>query len=427
MCVILVKPSGVLLPEKDKLENCFENNDDGAGFMFCRDSFVHIRKGFMKFTDFYTAYEKENFDRNDVIICHFRVATSGGTCPENTHPFPASSQDEQLRKLKICTNTGVAHNGILGRGEGNLSDTMVMIKTVLADKYILNSISSPGILALLDSHLSTSKVILAFGDGRVYRLGSRDWYLDKGVFYSNTSYREKRVKTYCYTTGTSARELGMYAGYGGWGFNSYDYQQANEKSYTSPVSSFSNLSDNDKKILTYLVSTVLLNAHKYKDVKFTESIIKEIINKDFPGSGIQLSQSDNVVVQSEVKINTEVTEDAAAVKTVVTVLKEDVKEDVKGNLKLLRLDKEDRQKIYHETNGIFTIKNGATCPKCTHPFRVGDVTQYCEECQVDFMNDSYICPKCQEDTHVIPHTQYFCRNCGEYYPEETFKDSTQYI
>ena len=46
MCVICYKPKGIAFPEERILQNCFDNNPDGAGFMWPENGKVHIRKGF---------------------------------------------------------------------------------------------------------------------------------------------------------------------------------------------------------------------------------------------------------------------------------------------------------------------------------------------------------------------------------------------
>ena len=53
MCIIAIKPKNIDLPNKEYLENCFINNDDGAGFMYTKNNKVYIYKGYMDFDSFY--------------------------------------------------------------------------------------------------------------------------------------------------------------------------------------------------------------------------------------------------------------------------------------------------------------------------------------------------------------------------------------
>ena len=50
MCIILHKPINIQLPDIQTLETCYNNNSDGAGFMYQHDKRVHIQKGFMTFS-----------------------------------------------------------------------------------------------------------------------------------------------------------------------------------------------------------------------------------------------------------------------------------------------------------------------------------------------------------------------------------------
>ena len=47
MCIIAIKEKGVAMPDLETLNNMWNNNPDGAGYMFPFDGKVHIRKGFM--------------------------------------------------------------------------------------------------------------------------------------------------------------------------------------------------------------------------------------------------------------------------------------------------------------------------------------------------------------------------------------------
>jgi hypothetical protein len=47
MCIAVYKRVGVKMPSDKILETCFENNSDGAGYMFAHGGKVNIKKGFM--------------------------------------------------------------------------------------------------------------------------------------------------------------------------------------------------------------------------------------------------------------------------------------------------------------------------------------------------------------------------------------------
>ena len=144
MCVIVVKERGQEIPENSILKECFEHNSDGAGFAFVRDGRVEIRKGFMTWRRFRGVLRKEMLKKSDTVMYHFRISTSGGIMPENTHPFPVTTSEHTLGKRKVSTLCAVAHNGIISsNGEGMKSDTFVFVRDVLSVKQIRDAIRHP--------------------------------------------------------------------------------------------------------------------------------------------------------------------------------------------------------------------------------------------------------------------------------------------
>ena len=98
MCIIVAKNKGIDMPDNKTLERCFQNNPDGAGIMYAENGAVHIRKGFMTYSDFKN-YLNELENRlnlkNTALVMHFRITTHGGTNPQTCHPFPIS------KKIKV--------------------------------------------------------------------------------------------------------------------------------------------------------------------------------------------------------------------------------------------------------------------------------------------------------------------------------------
>ena len=132
MCVIAYKPLNVDFMKKSILEECFRNNPDGSGFMFAVNGKVHIRKGFMTFTEFWNALETERKKYGDIIpyVMHFRISTQAGVNQKCCHPYPLSSDMENLKKLSTTSNIGIAHNGIIkltSDGAKDYNDTMKFI------------------------------------------------------------------------------------------------------------------------------------------------------------------------------------------------------------------------------------------------------------------------------------------------------------
>lgn len=197
MCIIVVKPAGVKLPAMNTLENCWYNNNDGAGFMYATGGTVHIEKGFMSLKDFKAALKrlKKSIDvTNTPMVLHFRITTHGGTSPGNTHPFPVSEKLPLLTMTKSKTPLGVAHNGIIDitPSKKDISDTMEYIINQLAPLYQLKKdfYRRPAGKKLIYNFIK-SKMVFLDGNGRIETIG--DFITEDGVLYSNSSYKARTV------------------------------------------------------------------------------------------------------------------------------------------------------------------------------------------------------------------------------------------
>lgn len=190
MCIIVAKPKGKNLPAYDTLRNCWRNNSDGAGIMWAVDGKVHWVKGLMTWEDFVD--EIYSLDERLPIVMHFRITTSGGTCPECTHPFPVSSNGKKLKKLRGKCNIAMAHNGIIDGmktdDKAHISDTMAFVMKVVSPMRALcpDFTSNDDALTLLEN-VADSKLCFLEGTGDITTLGN--FIEDCGCLYSNSSYQ----------------------------------------------------------------------------------------------------------------------------------------------------------------------------------------------------------------------------------------------
>lgn len=195
MCIIIAKGAGIPAPSLEIFERAWDNNPDGAGIAFQYGGRVQIEKGFM---------DKEEFLKNvlqmgDVtkmrVVYHLRIATHGSVSPGNTHPFPVSAKDKDLRALYRSTTLAVAHNGVIagyGSLKGDLSDTVDYIKNALAPLYGLNNeFYKHWQIQDMIEYATWSKFAFLPGRGEIVTIG--DFIEDEGVLYSNTSYRQDRL------------------------------------------------------------------------------------------------------------------------------------------------------------------------------------------------------------------------------------------
>lgn len=196
MCIIVAKNRKSKLPTKQTLENCFNNNSDGAGFMYVNENRqVVIDKGYMTFNEFYSHYKKlkkkyNNF-KNKALVMHFRIGTSGSNTPENTHPYPITTNLSHLKKTYFTTNLGVVHNGIISHytphDKKDYNDTQNFIMKYLSKLYshYPTFYKDKDIMYGVEQ-VCESKLCFLNTNDELYYVG--DFIEDKGIMYSNSTY-----------------------------------------------------------------------------------------------------------------------------------------------------------------------------------------------------------------------------------------------
>lgn len=193
MCVICVSKKGVRQPNQEELRNMFENNADGVGYMCVRDNKVVITKGFLTLEELTTALAFENFTANDIVVYHFRKSTQGGIQRELTHPFPLSSNMNNLKKLDVVCDCGVVHNGIITMTSDSriteYNDTMKFITDYMS-KLIRssNDLKCKEIQEMI-LKLTNSKWCMIDKNENVITIGN--FITEKsGLMFSNSSYQD---------------------------------------------------------------------------------------------------------------------------------------------------------------------------------------------------------------------------------------------
>ena len=219
MCIVVVKPAGHALPTWATLENCFDGNPDGAGFMYNDKGLVHIRKGFMDWNDFKRAFkaEKKQFDwKESAIVFHFRIKTHGEVSRECCHPFPIVADLKRLRKTDLVCRYGIAHNGVLAgyHTDARTSDTMAYIMNVVAPCIkMCDNIEDKNMDTIIRATVQTSKLALLDGSGTVKMYGT--FIEEDGVYYSNRSYEDWGIVSYTspfYTNVNNRTAITAYKG-----------------------------------------------------------------------------------------------------------------------------------------------------------------------------------------------------------------------
>lgn len=180
MCLLIANPCAVSIPVSN-LSNGFEANPDGAGYAFARKGKAITRKGFFSFADFLKSWQFDGADAYPSII-HFRLATHGGKCKANCHPF------------NLPNGSVAAHNGIISGLSAvmrkNETDTSAWMRTFLAPfiRADIRSLQNHSTISLLESTIPGSKVAVLHKNGEIDILNENAGDYDGGVWYSNLSY-----------------------------------------------------------------------------------------------------------------------------------------------------------------------------------------------------------------------------------------------
>jgi hypothetical protein len=216
MCIGIYVPKGVANPKKTVLKRCFAANSDGAGFGWYdteKKKWI-IEKGHMTWKAFWRAFNAHQFDAEVDLVLHFRIGTSGKReHPDCTHPFPVTDDYKMMMEHNIETDSLVLHNGVIGQGLGDSSDTMVAIKEAIdvLGKYITDE----KVNKLLGEMLKTgsNRWLIANGE-RVFLYGTWEEDKDTKIYYSNDGYKEV---TYMYQHGGAWEAYDAYQDHMGMG------------------------------------------------------------------------------------------------------------------------------------------------------------------------------------------------------------------
>lgn len=209
MCILIVKPQGVMAPTNEILKRCFDANPDGAGVCYEKNGSIIIKKGLMDFKSF--TREVEKIPVESTALLHCRIGTSGGNIPELTHPYPLTNNIKDLKRTSIKlyphkTPDGklgrvyaVGHNGVFsGLGEkGEVNDTCMFIANILTPLLQkCGDILDKKLDAVINRLVDNSRIAIMDNTGRVCMYGS-GWTEQDGIYYSNTGYKPYK---YTYTT-----------------------------------------------------------------------------------------------------------------------------------------------------------------------------------------------------------------------------------
>ena len=191
MCLLVMQEQNTTI-EDENLRNAYDSNPDGVGYSFINSENRIMTKKYRDYKKFLLAYQGDikEFGSSSPFLLHFRMPTHGqseGTF--NVHPF------------KVSKDTVFAHNGIISDVDDDkkLSDTQVFNRDILKklkDEFLVDVI----LVKLIEGFIGTSKLAFLNRDGSFKILNEElgDW--DKGIWYSNNSYKSRTERYTRYTT-----------------------------------------------------------------------------------------------------------------------------------------------------------------------------------------------------------------------------------
>lgn len=205
MCLIIYKPVGVEAPREEILKKAFVHNNDGAGFMIVRDGQVQGYKGYMRLSDLVDTLREVDPQPNEKVVYHFRLATHGTVTESQTHPFPVSSNMEEIRALRWSGHVGVVHNGVIfGFGKDTyelhgekveypLSDTQEYVMTVMNEYPVNRLLFTNGIKKLIGLSTDSNWVFMR-EDGEIATVGL--FLKAENLLFSNDSILQRVGKDF---------------------------------------------------------------------------------------------------------------------------------------------------------------------------------------------------------------------------------------
>lgn len=184
MCVIVAMPKGLTV-EDDILRQCWDDNDDGAGYMFATEGRLVVRKPFFKFPDLLAAYKRDSakYGEESAFVVHFRWATHGASNELNTHPH-----------ILCGGRVGMVHNGIFADTppqNSGISDTVYFCRTVLAKRQP-SQLLGRRFREYLEDMIGYNKVVMMDYEGKISIVNAvlGDWV--DGVWFSNLNFLAPR-------------------------------------------------------------------------------------------------------------------------------------------------------------------------------------------------------------------------------------------
>lgn len=177
MCLAILKPAGVIVPD-EHLRNGWIGNPDGAGYGYVKDGKTVAVKGFGKLSKFMEAYKKDaEANPTSPFIIHFRIRSMGDSSAGNTHPFPIEGG------LLIHNGTLSGTGAVYGAGPSDTALFADMFKSNLTFDFVQEHKDE------LNRICASNKLVMLYDNGTYQIVNDTLGVWVDGVWYSNNSYR----------------------------------------------------------------------------------------------------------------------------------------------------------------------------------------------------------------------------------------------
>ena len=178
MCIAIVKPQGTEISD-EYLENCFDNNSDGAGIAYAKHGKLYIVKGIFDKKQFIQEVRKAEKVAQGSMLIHCRIGTSGLKDKNNCHPHIVN--DDLV----------LIHNGILDievPQKSKVSDTVIFIETYLKE-LSKDFVKSEPIMHLIEKAIGDrNKFAFLNNKGEAFICNAKFGIVEGGIWYSNDTY-----------------------------------------------------------------------------------------------------------------------------------------------------------------------------------------------------------------------------------------------
>ena len=189
LCIIASVPAGAQVTEA-QLEEMWNRNSDGGGIAYFDNGKIVTEKSMDKKQFIARVLEIQGKYGNRDMLVHMRIATHGSVCLDNNHPF-------QVNKNTVMAHNGILPNAFIPPAKSDLSDTRFFIEYFM--KHVpVSQLDDPYFCDMVDGMINqgygNKLVFMTSAPTKydTYIIGDYHGTWDKGIWFSNDSYKSRK-------------------------------------------------------------------------------------------------------------------------------------------------------------------------------------------------------------------------------------------